>query len=200
MIKKLFVFAIAGLIMYSCGQPTEEAERVEDKEDKAELTQEEHAFLDNLASLCNKSFRGEQVYMEEGRESWEDMDFVMHVTVCEDDLVHIPFHLDDDESRTWMFLADEEGLRFRHDHRHEDGTPEEQTLYGGYADGEGTAYKQRFPVDRYSQDLLDDQEGMRRWDVVLDEDLSTFSYRLLYHGDIVFQADFDLTEPIDVEE
>ncbi len=196
MIKKLLLFAIICLVAYSCGQRPDEKQARDKEADETVLTSEERGFLDNLASLCGKSFRGEEVYMEEGRESWADKEFIMHVTVCEDDFVHIPFHLDDDHSRTWMFLKDEKGLRFRHDHRHEDGTPEEQTLYGGYADGKGTEFRQHFPIDDYSIELLDDAEEMRQWNVVLSEDMSTFSYKLLYYGEVVFQADFDLTEPI----
>lgn len=133
--------------------------------------------------------------MQPGRDSWADHDMVMHVTICEDTHVHIPFHLDEDRSRTWMFLEENGQLRFRHDHRYEDGTPEEQTLYGGYADGSGTAFLQRFPADDYTVELLTDTLG-REWNVVLDEALTTLSYRLLYHGEIVFQADFDLSNPI----
>ena len=201
MIKKVIIFSMLGIFIYACGPATEKDKEKEKEVEKTKieqkvLTEEERSFLDNLASLCNKSFAGEQVYMKEGRESWEDKNFVMHVTVCKDDEVHIPFHLDDYESRTWMFLVDEHGLRFRHDHRYEDGTPEEKTLYGGYADGEGTQYMQKFPVDDYSVELLDDHDRKRQWNVKLAEDMSKFSYKLLYHGEIVMQADFDLTEPI----
>ena len=133
--------------------------------------------------------------MAPGRESWADKDFVMHVTVCEDDRVYIPFHLDDDHSRTWMFLAGDKGLRFRHDHRHEDGTPEDLTMYGGYADGTGTGYMQKFPADDYTVELLEDVLN-REWRVILAEDLSTLEYQLLYHGEVVFAAEFDLTSPL----
>lgn len=194
--KKIILLAVIAITAFSCNLKTENEQVGIKKLEEKSITAEERGFLDNLASLCGKSFRGKQVYMEEGRESWEDKEFVMHVTVCEDDRVHIPFHLDDDHSRTWMFLIDDKGLRFRHDHRYEDGTPEEKTLYGGYADGEGTPFRQQFPVDQYSIDLLDDHEKMRQWNVVLAEDMSKFSYKLLYHGEVVFRADFDLTEPL----
>ncbi len=194
--KKIILFAVIAVTAFSCNLKTENEQVGIKKLEEKSITAEERGFLDNLASLCGKSFRGKQVYMEEDRESWEDKEFVMHVTICEDDRVHIPFHLNDDHSRTWMFIVDDKGLRFRHDHRHEDGTPEELTLYGGYADGEGTPFRQHFPVDQYSIDLLDDHERMRQWNVVLAEDMSRFSYKLLYHGEVVFQADFDLTEPI----
>ncbi len=198
--KSLFLF-IVSIMLLACGQRGQEDQRsAEDMVVRVEalessLTAAERAFLDNLAGLCGSSFRGEETYMAPGRESWADKDFVMHVTVCEDDRVHIPFHLDDDRSRTWMFLVEERGLRFRHDHRHEDGTPEEQTLYGGYADGTGTAYMQKFPADEYTVELLEDIFN-REWRIILAEDMSTMTYQLLYHEEVVFAAVFDLTNPL----
>jgi hypothetical protein len=178
--------------MVSCGT----ASRQDHKQQSTRfLSETEQAFLNNLASLCGKSFSGSQTYMQPGREDWSDKQFVMHVTVCEEDHVYIPFHLDQDRSRTWMFLTDENGLRFRHDHRHDDGTPEQQTLYGGYADGTGTDTRQFFPADDYTVELLNDTL-QRQWNIILSEDLNTFTYQLQYKGEIVFQADFDLTNSL----
>lgn len=194
--KNYLLIIVFAIVFASCGQaPREAAEQTEEKDAVVALKPEEQAFLDNLASLCGQSFRGAETYMQEGRASWAHLDFVMHVTVCEDDHVHIPFHLSDDTSRTWMFLNEDGRLRFRHDHSYPDGTPHDQTLYGGYADGNGTAYAQYFPKDQYSRDLLEGHFG-REWHVILDEDMTNFSYRLLYSGEIVFQADFDLTNPL----
>ncbi len=203
---KHFLIAAMAVLFFACGQaPEQRGEREDqvqmearegDRLTQGGLTPEERAFLDNLASLCGKSFAGEEVYLAEGRESWADDPFVMHVTKCEEDVVHIPFHVGDDTSRTWMFLVEDDGrLRFRHDHRYPDGTPEEKTMYGGYADGTGTAYAQHFPKDDYSRELLEDYFG-REWRVVMDEEMTTYSYRLLYDGEVVFQADFDLTNPL----
>lgn len=192
--KVLWILPVMALFLVYCGGAPREAEQ-DATETEVALSEAEQAFLNNLASLCGQSFRGQEVYMQEGRESWADKDLVMHVTVCEDTHVHIPFHIDDDASRTWMFLAEDGKLRFRHDHRHPDGTPEDQTLYGGYADGEGDAFGQYFPADDYTRELLTDTLN-RQWNVVLDEDLTNFSYQLQYQGEIVFRADFDLTRPL----
>ncbi len=154
----------------------------------------EKAFFNNLAVFCGQSFEGEQAYMREGRESWDHMHFVMHVTVCEDDRIHIPFHLDEDHSRTWMFLVEDGKLRFRHDHRDPDGTPQRATMYGGYADGNGTAYKQYFPADDYTiENRISSPSSI--WIVELAEDLSSFSYSLFAGETKIFRADFDLTNP-----
>ncbi|MFN3557503.1 MAG: hypothetical protein ACK4VN_16205 [Bacteroidales bacterium] len=194
--KIVRITLLAGLafLLSFCGQAPQSGQ-TEETTQGIMLSDSERGFLNNLASLCGKSFRGQQTYMQEGRESWDHLDFVMHVTVCEDNQVLIPFHLSEDRSRTWMFINENGKLRFRHDHRHEDGTPEDQTLYGGYSDGQGSAFEQYFPADEYTVDLLTDTLG-RQWNIILAEDLSNFSYRLLYAGEIVFQADFDLTNPI----
>lgn len=194
MIKKISILFAVVIIAASCGQMINK-EQASENNNEPVLTQAEQDFLANLASLCGNSFSGKETYMQPGRESWAEKKFVMHVTVCEDDKVHIPFHLDEDRSRTWMFLHDEKGLRFRHDHRHEDGTPEDQTLYGGYADGTGTAFIQRFPADDYTKTLLNDTLG-RQWNIILAEDLSTMAYQLEYQGEVVFAAEFDLTKPL----
>ncbi len=201
MIRIIFLLSIFSAVFLSCGQRGQDREEASDdmiirtEALESALSENERAFLDNLAALCGNSFRGKETFMAPGRESWADKDFVMHVTVCEDDRVHIPFHLDDDHSRTWMFLAGDQGLRFRHDHRHEDGTPEDLTMYGGYADGTGTQFMQKFPADDYTVELLEDVLN-REWMVILDEDMSRLTYKLLYHGEPVFAAEFDLTDPL----
>ncbi len=194
--KQHYLILLLALAIAACGQaPRETDEKAEEIAHEAVLSPEEQGFLDNLASLCGQSFRGAQTYMLEGRESWEHLDFVMHVTVCEDDHVYIPFHLSEDTSRTWMFINEDGRLRFRHDHRYPNGTPHDLTMYGGYSDGKGTAFAQYFPKDDHSRTMLDEEYG-REWHVILSEDLTNMSYRLLYSGEIVFQADFDLSNPI----
>jgi hypothetical protein len=194
MYKKIILMLSFAIIVISCTQrPT--VEKTRETSPQPVLSENEKSFLNNLSSLCGNSYAGKETYIEPGRESWADKKFIMHVTVCEPHKVHIPFHLDEDRSRTWMFLTEEHGLRFRHDHRHEDGTPEDQTLYGGYADGSGTAYIQRFPADDYTNAMLDDDHA-RQWNIILAEDLSTMTYQLLYQGELIFEAQFDLSRPI----
>jgi hypothetical protein len=199
--RLLFILILPAAMFFSCGQrqqdqtgyPEDMIVRVEALESL--IPEAERSFLDNLSGLCGKSFRGKEVYSAPGRESWAEKDFVMHVTVCENDRVHIPFHLDQDHSRTWMFLAEGNRLRFRHDHRHDDGTPEELTLYGGYSDGTGTAFVQKFPADDYTIELLEDTLG-REWRVILSEDLGSMTYQLHYSGQLMFAAEFNLADPI----
>ncbi len=165
----------------------------------SELTNlQERAFLNNIAQLCGQTFAGRETFIAEGRESWAHKKFVMHVSVCEDDRVYVPFHLDDDRSRTWMFLVEDGRLRFRHDHRHEDGTPEEITMYGGYADGHGTSLLQSFPADEYTCEMLPTACNAI-WRVFLSDDLSTFSYQLLYEEELLFEGAFDISKNISLD-
>jgi hypothetical protein len=153
-------------------------------------------FFNNLKTLCGLSFSGRQIFMAEGRESWEDRTMIMYVDLCDDDAILIPFHLDEDKSRTWMFLNEEGQLRFRHDHRHEDGTPEDITMYGGYSDPErATAFYQVFPADEYTIELIP-RSIASEWVVELKYEMTVFSYQLHHEGELIFQADFDLRSPL----
>jgi len=194
MIKRFLFAIIPALFLLACNQTgSDKSSNV-----YSSLSADEQAFMNTLESLCGKSFIGAENYIKEGRESWAHKKFVMHVTKCDSNRIHIPFHLDEDHSRTWMFMVDEKGLRFRHDHRHEDGTPEDLTLYGGYADGTGNAFVQHFPADDFTMEMLADSNS-RKWNIILAEDMSSFTYELEFQGELVFSAKFDLTNPVDVK-
>lgn len=159
------------------------------------ISETHQAFFNNLSRLCGQSFEGEQIYRSHHASGWEAYDMVMHVSLCEEDRIHIPFHLGEDTSRTWMFLSDQGMLRLRHDHRYPDGTPEEESLYGGYADESGTAFVQHFPADEYTAGVIDGGGG-NVWTIRIDEDFTTFTYRLERDGEKRMRVDFDLTRPL----
>lgn len=196
MITRQVLFFSLILLIVGCGPGGRQVEGEVSSAVVEGLSGPEADFLNNLSGLCGKSYRGRETFMAEGRESWSGKDLVMHVSLCETGGVHIPFHIDDDTSRTWMFIVEGNRLRFRHDHRHPDGTPEALTMYGGYANGKGTAFRQYFPADEFTVDLLSDTLG-RQWNIVMDEAMTNFSYQLQYGGELVFQADFDLTGPLE---
>lgn len=180
----------------SCGPRSQASEQEDITEKSAWESEAIQSFYDHLQSLCNQSFAGEQIFIEEGRESWADRTMIMQVSVCEKDMLHIPFHMDEDHSRTWIFLNENGRLRFRHDHRHEDGTPEEITLYGGYADPKrATPLYQVFPADEYTINLIP-RAVESEWVVELNTEKTVFSYQLHHEGRLIFQADFDLTNPL----
>jgi len=188
-------FPLLLIIFAACGtQPRQTAEEATELISKFS-SESQQTFVNNLASLCGKSYLGEQMYRSHHGQSWADKKLVMHVTLCEDDRVYIPFHLDEDHSRTWMFVAEDGKLRFKHQHLHEDGTPEEGSMYGGYADDRGTAFVQYFPADEYTGQVIEGGAG-NVWIVTLADDLSSYSYRLDRDGEKRLEIRFDLTKPL----
>jgi hypothetical protein len=192
MVKKYLILLAAIFIIASCGSPTPK----QDDSSKIFKSDTHQTFLNNLASLCGKSFKGEQVYRSHHGDSWAEKLMIMHVTVCEDGKVHIPFHIDNDHSRTWMFVEEEGMLRFKHQHLHEDGTPEEGSMYGGYADENGTAFMQFFPADEFTGQVIEGGSG-NVWIVSMDEELTWYSYRLDRDGEKRLEIKFDLTKPLE---
>ncbi len=200
---KSTLLILFSLLLVACQQrgPSEQAESVidVDLETPEVFDSETHqAFFDNLKSLCGNTYAGQQVYRSHHGASWADYELVMHISECSDELIAIPFRVGEDRSRTWLFMAEGGQLRFRHDHRHEDGTPEDETLYGGYANDLGTAFVQHFPADDYTARLIDGGGG-NLWTVTVSEDFSSFSYRLERDGEKRFRIDFDLSRPLNTD-
>ena len=119
----------------------------------------------------------------------------MHVRSCDMAEIRIPFHVGEDRSRTWVLTPTATGLRLKHDHRHEDGTEDEVTQYGGDATGRGTASSQDFPADPFTAELVP-AAATNVWtiEVVPGE---RFVYALRREGtDRRFRAEFDLSSPV----
>jgi hypothetical protein len=189
--KYLLTIMALSILLTSCNFSSRQTTASEE----TSLSGAESQFFNKLATFCGKSFEGRETYSKDGRDSWAERKMVIFFTFCEAGEIHIPFHIDDDQSRAWLFINDNGKLRFRHDHRHADGTPEDLTLYGGYSDGNGTAIRQSFPADEYTDNLLNDELD-RQWNIFLSDDLSTMTYELGYLGEIVFRAEFDLSNPL----
>jgi hypothetical protein len=188
---KVVFIGILALFLMSCGSKKEKGIAIEQRANP------HTEFFNHFKNLEGKKFKGKEVYAAEGVSSWAALELVMHVKECLDTIVYIPFRVGENTSRTWMvIMEDGENLRFRHDHRHVDGTPEDLSMYGGYALDNGTSLKQVFPADEFTCNMLDricDNE----WTVEFAEDLSTYSYSLRKAGRLIIQVDFDLTNPIE---
>lgn len=192
-----FLVFLLLLFLAACAQPGQEAGSADSAEESAStiFTSSVHqAFMENLATLCGQSFEGAETYTIPDRENWQGKRLVMEVIRCDAEEVHIGLAVDENRSRTWMFMAEDGRLRFRHDHRHEDGTPEEVSLYGGYATDAGNAFVQYFPADAFTCELID-YACNNEWVVMLSEDREMFSYILKLDGVKRFRADFDLKQP-----
>lgn len=162
------------------------------------------AFMAAVAAHCGKAFEG-RIAVNEPRtdapDPFEGKRLVMHVRGCEDPAheLRIPFHVGDDHSRTWVLSRTENGLRLKHDHRHEDGSPDAVTLYGGDSKPPGTAQRQSFPVDSDSVAMFRKADMLasvqNTWAMEVEPD-QRFVYELTRPGGRHFQVVFDLSKPV----
>ena len=154
-------------------------------------------FFDAIAALCGKAFEGRLVSTDAADRDFAGKPIVMDVRDCSPEEIRIPFHVDDDRSRTWVITRTSGGLRLKHDHRHEDGAEDAVTMYGGDTVNEGTPVRQEFPVDAYSIALFQ-REGLTAsvtnvWAIEAHRDL--FAYELK-RANRFFRVEFDLTKPV----
>jgi hypothetical protein len=162
------------------------------------------AFLASIAQLCGQAFAGRIVADEPVQPDVQDpfagKTLVMHVRECSTDVLRIPFHVGDDRSRTWVLTRTPDGLLLAHDHRHEDGSADAITLYGGDTVAPGTANRQEFPVDADSIALFE-REGLAAsttnvWAMEIDPG-ARFLYELARPGGRLFRVEFDLASPVE---
>ena len=157
------------------------------------------AFFDAVAAYCGQAFEGRIVSPQvEADSDLAGKTLVMHVRGCGGGTLRIPFHVGDDRSRTWVLTRTGLGLRLKHDHRHEDGSEDRLTQYGGDSVGPGTAWRQEFPADAFSRALFE-REGIpvsatNVWAMEIEPG-RTFAYELRRPGRF-FRVEFDLTRPV----
>ena len=159
------------------------------------------AFMARLQSLCGKAFEGRVMTNDPADASFAGKRLIMHVRECSPNEVRIPFHVGDDRSRTWIVSRIATGLRFKHDHRHADGSPDELTMYGGETITPGTAVRQEFPADAESIALFTRTNravsNTNIW--ALEAQAASFAYELRrppIPGGRFFRVEFDLTRPV----
>ncbi len=164
-------------------------------ETAAETAAPHDAFWASLESLCGQAFEGRVTESEPPDASFDEAMLVMHVRECGEDEIRVPFHVGENRSRTWVFTRTADGLRLKHDHRHEDGTEDEVTMYGGDTREPGTAERQAFHADAHTADLIP-EAATNVWTVELVPG-ERWVYHLVREGtDRRFRAEFDLTRPV----
>lgn len=160
------------------------------------LPASQEAFWTNLRSLCGRAYEGRVVEDTTADPRFARTPLVMHVSRCETGRILVPFHIADDRSRTWVFTRTPDGLRLKHDHRHEDGSEDEVTQYGGDTREAGSAEAQRFYADDHTASLIP-AASTNIWTVEIVPG-RTYTYMLERIGtDRRFRVEFDLTRPVD---
>jgi len=154
------------------------------------------AFWSAVSGLCGQAFEGELIESPEGEDDFVGKRLVMHVRECSDDVIRIPFMVGDDRSRTWVLTRQAGRIELKHDHRHEDGSHDEVTMYGGRATNTVTAGAQYFPADQQTRALIEPAFS-NVWTMRVAPD-KTFTYGLWRLGTPrVFRIDFHLGEAIE---
>lgn len=159
------------------------------------------AFWAELNSLCGRAFQGElTVYDEASDGGWIGQPMTIHARECQDAEIRVSLNVGPNRSRTWVFQRQADALVLKHDHRHEDGSEDVLTWYGGKTRDQGRATRQAFVVDGYSQALFYAQglhvSASNIWYVEIEPG-QRFAYGLT-RPNRHFRAEFDLTKSIDL--
>ena len=195
--KKIQVLVFSLLFMVSCVENTKEKKEVikeEITENEVAQVTEANAFWDSLQALCGNSFEG-TLELPENDPDFGGKQLVMHVRSCEDNVIKIPFFVGDDKSRTWVLTFENDRIELKHDHRHEDGTEDEITMYGGTTTNSGQATIQLFPADQHTKTIIP-AASTNTWWITLDENQFTYNLRRL-GTDRVFRVSFDLAKTVE---
>ena len=118
-------------------------------------------FMAGLREHCDRAYR-RRVLVDQppaDTDQFGGRPLVMHVRECGEEEIRIPFHVGEDRSRTWVVTRTGSGLSLKHEHRHEDGSDDAVTMYGGETAGPGTDGRQELPVDAESIAVFE-REGL----------------------------------------
>lgn len=150
-------------------------------------------FWKELQTHCGKSYEG-KVLNAPANDQFRNNRLVMHVRACEDDQIRIPFFVGEDRSRTWMLTWRDGKIELKHDHRLEDGSDDDVTMYGGTASNTGLATIQVFPADPFTAELLP-AAATNVWWITLDDQVFTYNLKRI-GSDRVFTVEFDLNNAV----
>jgi hypothetical protein len=159
----------------------------------------QEAFWDNMARQCGQAFAGRLVQNRPDSDMLAgDEELIAHWVRCEDDLMHVAFHVgrdggaEWDRSRTWVLTRDDRGLELRHDHRLEDGSEDEgNTWYGGRTVDDGAPHTQWFLFDeRRAPD-----GSVLGWRLEIEPG-QRYVYGTIRGDDYTWRIDFDLSAPV----
>jgi hypothetical protein len=158
-------------------------------------------FMQRIAQHCGQAFAGKVLVNEpaQANDAFAGKQLVMHVRDCDPKELKVPFFVGDDRSRTWIITRTATGVRLKHDHRHEDGSPDENTMYGGESTTPGSEVRQEFPVDQESKDNFARRNNAgsqtNTWAMEIEPG-KRFLYELSRPSGRLFKVEFDLTKPV----
>jgi hypothetical protein len=187
--KHLHRLTIAGaLLVCGCAHAEQAPASPGEAAPVAAAAAPQDAFWSNLQALCEGAAEGALLQSPDAQID-PNARLVVHFRECGDEELRFPLHVDENRSRTWVFIRHADQLELRHDHRHADGTEESNTWYGATTHAEGTASRQEFVTERNGV-----QSGWR----VEIEPGQRFTYGTIRNGEWRHHLQFDLTQPADI--
>ena len=151
-------------------------------------------FWNNLKTHCGNAYEGTVLEAPEN-DDFRGEKLIIHFRSCSENNIRIPFFVGKNKSRTFVLSLQYDRIQLKHDHRHEDGTSDKVTQYGGTTTNSGLANIQFFPADQETADLIP-YASTNVWWITLEE--TSFTYNLRRIGtDRLFSIQFDLTKPIE---
>lgn len=154
-----------------------------------------------LKPYCGKAYAGKLLTNAPEDAEMAGKPLVVVIADCRADEVRMPFHVGDDRSRTWVLrqltVNGQTGVQLKHDHRHQDGSSDALTMYGGFSETTDGLSLQ-FPADGYSKTMFGAlgrqvaQQNVWSFSLVPGQQLT---YRLSRPGR-EFAVGFDLTTPV----
>jgi len=156
-------------------------------------------FWTELQKLCGKAYAGTVAAAPADDVTFKDKELVMHVRACEKNQIRIPFFVGADKSRTWVLTRKKERIMLKHDHRHEDGTPDKVTMYGGWTTNGGLPTRQMFPADQETVDVLPAAAPNVWWIELVPGEYFTYNLRRM-GSERFFSIKFDLKKEVKTPE
>jgi hypothetical protein len=152
-------------------------------------------FWQQLKQHCGKTYEGTITSGATANDGFSGKRLVMHVLSCSNGQLLIPFNVGDNRSRTWILTKLKDRIELKHDHRHEDGTNDAVTMYGGTTTNTGLPGIAVFPADQMTVKTIPAAATNVWWITIND---TTFTYNLRRIGsDRLFTVTFDITKPIE---
>lgn len=200
--KNIVAIIFLSTLWIACGeQKTEKVEEIYEEVVDTSASQKENPgageFWNKLKALCGKAFEGELVSAPTN-DDFAGKRLVMHVLSCDDEQILIPFNVGDNLSRTWIFTYKNDRITLKHDHRKQDGSDDELTMYGGTTTNSGLQHIAVFPADEETLDRIE-PAATNVWWITVDETAYTYNLRRL-GTERVFTVSFDLTQEVEIPE
>lgn len=152
-------------------------------------------FWENLKTHCGKAYQG-KLAPHVTNDDFSGKTLTMYVRTCDDGTITIPFYVGEDRSRTWVLTYEDDRIKLKHDHRHEDGSEDEITQYGGTSTNSGLPHLQFFPADDETAQLIG-YASTNVWWITLDDKNFTYNLKRIGTENPPFNVVFDINNPVE---